>query len=334
MIHRFQPIQPQAPEKPRWRLRLSVAFAVGGVTAMLCWWGGVEAPIAYFCLAACFIVSVSQQCDIEQKFVPVTRAGNWLQAMCNEWRIIRRGILFYRDNKEGPCLFLPWKSIQEVSISEGIISLWNAETNTFYPLPADEDKQQRLLSFIRLQIEQHKESGKSDASFEKCVHCTGSPIHIPAMPFVIPALPFFCFGLLCPFIFPGAYIACLFFFLFGASCAAMGHSELEENFSMASYMGEELRRTRRGIIIRDEEGITSFIPWSAFEEGIITAADSVFLRQRGNQAGIALAQESGYMPIPIARRYTKRHRWLRRIGRFALILVAAALGLIWCTLWS
>ncbi len=118
----------------------------------------------------------------------------------------------------------------------------------------------------------------------------------------------------------------------GASFATAGHYELEENFEMASYLGEEVRRTRRGLVTRSDEGITSFIPWTSMEEGIITPADSIILRRRGKPYGIVLTHKDSPLPVPIIRCYTKLHRRMQYIARFALIVSSAALGAAWLAL--
>ncbi len=332
MIHRFERREVASPEKPRWGLRLLVAAGLGSIAALLAWWCSDSSPALFFCIGAGFCLTCLRQFDIEMKYYPPSRAGNTLEERCNEWRITRRGVLLYRDDKQGCCLFLPWENLQEASEGEEGILLWNEETDTFFCLPVEPADRDALLQLAQARIKRHKKLRKEPVAYEKQVFLTGAPFDIPLCPFLLTALPWFLLGLATPFLFPAHEGACLFIFVLGASAATTGHYELEENFEMAAYVGEEVRRTRRGLVARSEEGFTSFIPWAAMEEGTITAADSVFLRLRGKPYGIVLTHKDTPLPVPIIRRYTKIHRWMRHIARFALIVSSAALGAVWLAL--
>lgn len=335
MIHRFQSGVPEPPYKPNWWLRLTVAVATGGGIALpaWCWFSADFIPV--FWISAWFILSMCLNGDIERKYTPVGTAGKWLEQQCNVWRITRQGILLYHDIRQGPCLLLPWQTLPEARIQEGCIQVRDDETDTLYKLPAEEDALATLLSHIQSRIEQHRASRKPAASFEKGIWFMGDTLNLPTLPFVLTALPWFFFGLLYPFIYPDSWLTCILFFVFGASCATSGRYEPEEDFCCENYLGGEVRRSRRGIIIRTEEGSsTYFIPWTAFDEGTATSRDSVFLRLKGEQRGFVLAYSSGYMPIPITRRFTRFHRRILNLGRFALILAAMAAGMLWCALWN
>lgn len=335
MIHRFQPGVPEPPCKPNWRLRLTVASATGGLIALpaWCWFGASFIPI--FWIGAWFILYMCLDSDIERKYAPVVTAGNWMKQQCNVWRITRQGILLYHDTRKGPCLHLPWATLLEARIQDGCIQVRDDETDILYRLPADEDAQATLLPLIQSRIEQHRASRKPAADFEKGVWFMGSPLNLPALPFMLTALPWFFFALLCPFLYPDSWFTCMLFFVFGASCATSGRHEPEEEFCCENYLGGEVHRTRRGIVIRSEEGSTTyFIPWTAIDEGTASSRGSVFLRMKGEQICLVLACDSGYIPIPITRRFTKWHRRIHNLGRFALILAAMAAGMLWYTLWN
>ena len=334
MIHRYHPVGKSSPPSPDWPRRLAVALVCSGVVARLAWWGGANAPMACFLLTCFFFLSVFRLSDISEKYAPESRAGNMLDSQCNAWRLTRHGILLYRDNRQGPCLCLPWQALQTADLQDVYIRLWNEKTDTFYMLPAEKGDIAGLLHRIRAQITKHASDKNAPVPSGPGVYFMSTPWNIPLFPFIVTALPWFIFGLLSPVIFPGAVLVCLLFFAIGASIATMGHHDLEEDFCRENYVGHELRRTRRGIIVRSEDGFTCFIPWAAMEEGIVTSAQSVFLRMRGEQAGLVLSQSDGFMPIPIVQRYATCNRRMRNIARIILVLAAAVAGLIWCSLWN
>lgn len=103
---------------------------------------------------------------------------------------------------------------------------------------------------------------------------------------------------------------------------------------METYVGDEIRRSRRGLITRTGEGITIFISWEDMEEAIITAADSVFLTIRGERHGLVLTERTGYMTVRISRRYTKIHGRLRWAGRLVVVFATLITGFLWHALWN
>ena len=268
------------------------------------------------------------------KYAPATRARDYLSGKCNAWRLIRSGILLYREGKPGLCIFLPWASLKEARGVDVGISLWNEETDTFFTLPTNGDNKESILLRIQHQIEEHKATRKEGGTYEKAVYLMSSPLAIPVFPCVVVALPWFILGAASPVLFPGSAAICGLFLALGSSFATASHYELEEDFLMETYVGDEARRSRRGIVTRTDEGITIFIPWEDMEDATITAADSVFLKMRGEGVGLVLTNLDGQMPVRIARRYTRIHRWICNIGRFALVFASTIAGMLWHTLWN
>lgn len=334
MIHRFQPIAPSRSYKPNWPLRLAIATVLGSLAALICWWSGGAHPAAWFCSAACFSLSICLLLDIEWKYAPFSRPGDYLNEKCNAWRLIRSGILLYREGKPSLCVFLPWASLQEARMADNGISLWNEETDTFFMLPIDDDDKGATLLRIQSRIEENRADTEETETYEKAAFFMSSPLNIPVLPCVLTALPSFILGVAAPFLFPGSPSFCALFLAMGASFATSSHYSLEEDFSMASYVGEEVRRTGRGVITRTSEGITFYIPWKDMEEATITDAESVFLKMRGELCGLVLTTLDGHLPVQIAHRYTKIHRWMRNIGRLALVFASTIAGLVWYAVWN
>lgn len=333
MIHRFQPTPASSPG-PNWPLRIAIAAATGTLAALTCWCSGGAYPAAWFCGAACFALSVCLHLDIQTKYAPHSRAADWMQHQCNAWQLSRHGVLIYRAEKPGLCIFLPWASLKEARVVDVGISMWNEETDTFFTLPTNGDNKESILLRIQHQIEEHKATRKEGGTYEKAVYLMASPLAIPVFPCVIVALPWFILGAASPVLFPGSAAICGLFLALGSSFATASHYELEEEFLMATYVGDEVRRSRRGIVTRTDEGITIFISWEDMEEAFITAADSVFLKIRGEQHGFVLTERTGYMPVRITRRDTKIHRWLRWTGRLVVVFAALIAGFLWHALWN
>lgn len=335
MIHRFHRRAPEPPAPPRWRLRLAVSSGIGGIVALPVWcFGDTGSPAVWFSIVTGFILSILQTSDIAQKYVSHARAGNWVEERCNTWRPCRRGILIYGEEKDSPSLFLPWASLHDANVRSDTIYLEDSEADTFYSLPSDSAEIEAELAYIRQQIRQHQGITSLAGSAGDAVFCMASPYHVPFLPFLLAALPWFIVGAIIPFIFPGEEAACFFICAFGASLATVGHYNLEEDFCTDCYLGDEVRRTKRGVITRTENGITSFIPWAILEEAIATDSDCVFLRAQGEKHGITLSQSGRYQPVPITRRYRKIHRLTRNLGRLLFVFLAAAASALWCNWWS
>lgn len=334
MIHRFQPIPPSCPDKPNWPLRLAISAALGLLAGLLCWCCGGVHPAAWFCGAACFTLSSCLHLDIEMKYAPDTRAGDYLSGKCNAWRLIRSGILLYREGKPGLCIFLPWASLQEARMADDGISLWNEETDTFFLLPIAGSEKETTLLLIQGQITEKRVDVEEKEAYEKAVFFMGAPFNIPVLPCALTALPWFILGAISPFLFPESAPICFVFLAFGSACATASHYDLEEDFLSTSYVGDEVRRTRSGIITRTDGGLTFYIPWDDMDDATITALDSVFLKMRGERVGLVLTNLDGQMPVRIARRYTRIHRWICNIGRLALVFASAIAGFLWHTLWN
>ena len=334
MIHRFQPIPPSCPYKPNWPLRLTITAALGLLAGLLCWCCGGAHPAAWFCGTACFTFSICLQQDIEMKHAPDTRAGNYLSGKCNAWRLIRSGILLYRESKPVLCIFLPWASLQEARMAADGISLRNEETDTFFLLPIAGSKKETTLLLIQGQIAENRVDEEKTGAYEKAAFFMGAPFHIPVLPCALTALPWFIVGAIAPCLFPESAIICAAFLALGSSAATACHCDLEDDFLSENYVGDEVRRTRRGIITRTVSGVTFYIPWDDMEAATITALDSVFLKMRGERVGLVLKNLDGQMPVRIARRYTRIHRWICNIGRVALVFASAIAGLLWYALWK
>ena len=268
------------------------------------------------------------------KYAPTARAGNYLSGKCNAWRLLRSGILLYREGKPGLCIFLPWASLQEARMADEGISLWNEETDTFFLLPIAGSEKETTLLLIQGQITENRVDVEEKEAYEKAAFFMGAPFNIPVLPCALTALPWFIVGAIAPFLFPESAIICAAFLALGSSAATACHCDLEEDFLSENYVGDEVRRTRRGIITRTDGGLTFYIPWDDMDDATITASDSVFLKMRGERIGLVLTNLDGQMPVRIARRYTRIHRWICNIGRVVLVFASAIAGFLWYAQWN
>lgn len=319
--------------RPNWWGRLAYAFLVGGLVGLVAWWG--DGPfLSTFITGALFILSSLKITDDECALGASARAGNWLQLLCRYWRCTRRGILFYRTDKPGPSLMLPWESLESAWLLDDNILVENEEDDTSYAMPIDAAQRDSVLAHIQQQIAEHKTEPQEEDSYEKSVFFMHSPHCLSKWSYVKVSSPWLVVGLLSPFIWPDEMFTSALFFALGVSMGLSWLSEIEDRFCTENYMGEETRRSKRGVIIRMSRGIRCFIPWACMAEATAMRTDCTFLCLKESQDGICLNGQDNALPIPITRHYLNSPSWLRMTVGVVCVLVAAIAGFVWYQLWQ
>lgn len=333
MIYPLPETQETNPPRPNWWGRLAYAFLVGGLVGLLAWWG--DGPfLSTFITGALFILSSLKITDDECALSASARAGNWLQLLCRYWRCTRRGILFYRTDKPGPSLMLPWESLESAWLLDDNILVENEEDDTSYALPIDAAQRDSVLAHIQQQIAEHKTEPQEEDSYEKSVFFMHSPHCLSKWCYVKVSSPWLVVGLLSPFIWPDEMFTSALFFALGVCMGLSWLSEIEDRFCTENYMGEETRRSKRGVSIRMSRGIRCFIPWACMAEATAMRTDCTFLCLKESQDGICLNGQDNALPIPITRHYLNSPSWLRMTVGVVCVLVAAIAGIIWYQLWQ
>lgn len=328
MIYPLPETQETNPPSPNWWGRWAVALLVGSLVGLVAWW--CDGPFqSSFIMGVLFILSSLKISDDECTLGASARAGNWLQLLCRYWRCTRRGILFYRTDKPGPSLMLPWESLASAGAQDNGILVEDAENDTFYALPIDAAQRDSVLAHIQQQIAEHKTEPQEEGTYEKSVFYMHSPHCLSKWRYVKESSPWLVVGLLSPFIWPDEMLTCCLFFALGVTMGISWLSEIEDRFCTENYMGEETRRSKRGVSIRMSRGIRCFIPWACMAEATAMRTDCTFLCLKESQDGICLNGQDNALPIPITRRYLNSPSWLRMAAGVACLLVAAIAGIVW-----
>ena len=333
MIYPLPETQETNPPRPNWWGRLAYAFLVGGLVGLVVWWG--DGPfLSTFITGALFILSSLKITDDECALGASARAGNWLQLLCRYWRCTRRGILFYRTDKPGPSLMLPWESLESAWLLDDNILVENEEDDTSYALPIDAAQRDSVLAHIQQQIAEHKTEPQEEDSYEKSVFFMHSPHCLSKWCYVKVSSPWLVVGLLSPFIWPDEMFTSALFFALGVCMGLSWLSEIEDRFCTENYMGEETRRSKRGVSIRMSRGIRCFFPWACMAEATAMRTDCTFLCLKESQDGICLNGQDNALPIPITRHYLNSPSWLRMTVGVVCVLIAVIAGIIWYQLWQ
>lgn len=332
MIYPLPETQETNPPSPNWWGRWAVALLVGSLVGLVARW--CEGPfLSPFIMGVLFILSALKISDDEWPPGTSARAGNGLQLLCRYWRCTRRGILFYRTDKPGPSLMLPWESLTSARQMNDDIVVEDEEDDTFYALPIDAAQRDSVLAHIQQQIAGHKTGRQEEDSFERAVHFMHSPHCLSRWSYMKVSIPWLVAGLLSPFIWPDEMFTSALFSSLGVTMGISWLSETEDRFCTESYMGEETRRSKRGVSIRMSSGIRCFIPWACMAEATAMQATCTFLRLKESQDGICLNGQDNSLPIPITRHYLNTRSWIRMAARIMSLLVSAAAGIIWYQLW-
>ena len=316
-----------------WWGRLAIAFLVGSLVGLVVWW--CDGPFqSSFIMGVLFILSSLKISDEECALGASARAGNWLQLLCRYWRCTRRGILFYRTDKPGPSLMLPWESLESAWLLDDNILVEDEENDTLYALPIDAALRDSVLAHIQQQIAEHKTEPQEEASYEKAVFFMHSPHCLSKWRYVKESSPWLLAGLLSPFIWPDEIYTCGLFFALGVGMGLNWLIEIEDRFYPEYYMGEETHRSKRGVSIRMSRGIRCFIPWACMAEATAMRTDCTFLCLKESEDGICLNGQDNSLPIPITRRYLNYRYWVRMTVGVVCVLVATIAGIIWPQLWQ
>ncbi len=320
------------PVMKKWGIWFGVTAGAGALGTWLYPWETLASCVASFCIGVGFVLSCVCYSEVYFRHASATRAGDWLQELCSAWHFTHRGILLYSKAAAAPVLFLPWESICHVTSKDGAIWLEDEVNDSFYQLTVSAQEQESALERIRQQVEKHRHLHKEDEDISAPVFCARSPFSVPVLPFVKMGSPWLLAGIICPFI-PGMEMGiCCICFVLAAAVAVSGVSELDDDFCMEYYMGEELRRTKRGIIVRMNGGITCFLPWSSMGECIRLTEETVFLRLNGTHDGIICRGQE--VPLPVTRHYGRWQRWSRRCISVGLALLSLVLGVVWWSVWA
>ena len=332
MIYPLPETQETNPPSPNWWGRWAVALLVGSLVGLVAWW--CDGPFqSSFIMGVLFILSSLKISDDECTLSASARAGNWLQLLCRYWRCTRRGILFYRTDKPAPSLMLPWESLASAWLLDDNIIVEDEGNDTLYALPIDAALRDSVLAHIQQQIAENKVEHQEEDSFENAVYFMLSPHCLPRWRYVKVFIPWLAAGLLSPFIWSDEMFTSALFFSFGACMGLSWFSEIEDQFCTENYMGEETRRSKRGVSIRMSRGIRCFIPWDCMAEATAMQATCTFLRLKESKDGICLNGQDNSLPIPITHHYLNTRSWLRMTARVMSLLVSVAAGIVWYQLW-
>ena len=332
MIHVIPENWQATPAKPNWRKNCGVALLAGGLTGLLFWCLTGHFSSA-FTITTGLVLSSMWADSISSPYAHASRAGNWLEHSCTHWRSTRRGILIYCHQKPMPCLFLPWESLHTARPCKNGITLEDATNDTFYELPVAESQQTECLARIQECIRLHHTGSQQDETVCKPVYYLMSPHLLPTWKHLKYPLPWVALGLLCPFFWPGEIIPCVLSFALAGSIGSMTLTDFEDDWGTETYMGEEIRRSKRGVSLCMNGGARCFIPWSSLTEGTQLEDQHAFLQLQGSTFGIILAATNGSIPIPLTRLFLKRHRLVRKLGRLAITFLFLAAGVLWFCWW-
>ena len=333
MIHHYNGQAAPDASKPNWWLRLGVILLCSTLIGLLyLWLGGYF--IIPFVWTATFLLCLMRGIDLTESYSPHIRFTDWLHCRCNSWRCTRRGILLHCDDAPGPALFLPWNGIFSVTTRENGIFLDSAETDERYFLPCSGAEKEAEAAHIAEQMSKHGKHIPAEEEYKRAAFFTSSPFDIPCLPFLKTATPCVLLSLLYPWLPESGLQGCLLCFALTASLASTWHEDIEEKYCPEYYIGEKIRQSKRGLVIRQESGGTCCLPWSCIAEHVRTGKQNAFLRMHGCKDGLLLKAGADEIPLPVSRSYMTNHRWLHRVARFALILLAAAAGLLWWVLWN
>ncbi len=332
MIHPIPEDWPTPPAKPDWRKNCGIALLAGGLVGLL-FWCFTDCFSSAFTITAGLVLNCMWVERIDSAYAYGYRIGNLMAHSCTRWRCTRRGVLIYCLHEAMPCLFLPWESLHAAAPCKNGIMLEDEVNDTFFELPLDEHLQAEYLAHIQECIRLHHTGTEPDETVCKPVYYIMSPHRFPTWKHLIYALPWVSLGLLSPVFWPGEIIPCLVCFGLAGSFGSHALIDFEDEWGAETYAGEETRRSRRGISLRMYGGIRCFIPWSCATEGTQLEDNHVFLQQRGSHFGIILADNNGSIPLPLTRRFLKRHRLVRKLGHLALIILLMSTATLWACWW-
>ena len=333
MIHPIPENWSASPAKPNWWKRCGIALLAGAFTGLLFWC--FTGRFSSACIITTgLILSGMGLSRVEERLEYGNRAGNWLAVFCTHWRCTRRGILLYSQHEPGPCLFLPWESLHAAKPCENGISLEDAANDTFYELPLAASMQSDYLERIQKFIRLHHVATMQDDSICKPVYYLMSPHLLTIRLHFILALPWIVLGLLSPIFWPGEIVACALCFTLGASIGSSFLTDFEDDWGDGEfYIGEETSRSRRGVSLRMDGGIRSFIPWRCATEGTQLEGQNAFLQLRGGIFGILLSDKDNSIPVPLTRRFLKRHRLARKFCRLVIFILFVIFAVLWPCWW-
>lgn len=329
MIHPIPENSHSPQAKPNWRKRCAITLLTSTIVASLFWSLAGSFTSAFIITTVC-ILSLMWAVDSPPFNTTYNHGGNWLASHCRHWRLTHRGILLYNCNAPGPCLFLPWCAIHSATLQKNNILLEDASNNTFYELPIAENMQSEYLAHIQKQLTPHHDETRQKNTIHRPIFYMWSPHQLHFLHHIKCAIPMLILGFSCPFFWPGEIVPCLLCLGLAGSLGTLPLTEFEDAFCPENYLGEEIRRSKQGIHIRMDNGILCFIPWSFLDKGTQMEDNTAFLQQRNGIYGICIEKSSAGIPIPLTRRFLKRHRWTRRLIVFSLVFLLIVIAFIWC----
>lgn len=288
--------------------------------------------MGFFLTGASFIISLFMVERIMQQLCPPCS----IQQQCNTWKLSRTGILLYSGSTaDFPCFFIPWGSIGHACrVDDGIIIAEHDDFNSFY-LPAEHELAESTLTRILQKIPpRHSEEPFNEADGVFFMH---EPERPGIRPFLKIGIPYLIVGLLLPVLlpeYPGVTklsIACI---VFAGAIVITGPYNFLDEFEVDTFIGNEQRRTRRGIHVKAPTGWRYFLPWSHISECLSVNNQIYFLKLRGSPKGICISSADRPIPISVSRQVKIRAGWKQLLIDSCLVFLLLVASLIWGEYWS
>lgn len=327
MIHR---LTEQAESRRSVILTWSIASLVLGlITGGIAWCKDCSF-LLFFAVGAAFGLSICWDTYISERGLP---KWDGIQQYCPHWRKTRTGILLYGDAPESPGIFLPWLSLGSATRTENGILLETKDCIHIH-LPAEPETAEQELARICPQLT----PGYIDdePTVQNPAFLQNSP-EVPGISaFLKVGMLWLTTGLLLPFIptdEPGIMPLCICCFGMAALFVLFGHSDFRDEYDVDTWLGSELRHTRRGLHIQGPSGWLYFQPWTGISECLELDTQEYFLKLYNSSKGINIGSEGKILPFSVARRVKVKPRRWRTVLNYTLCVLFVLLGLAWWHYW-
>ena len=324
MIHR---LTEQAESRRSVILTWGIATLVFGLITGGIGWSKECSFLLCFAPGAGFGLSICWSTYIADKGLP---KWDGIQQYCPHWRRTRAGILLYGDAPDSPGIFLPWLSIAKATRTEDGILL---ETKDCIPLHLPAAADEALTSIQSLLTPGFNDD---DASVTNPAYLQNTPEAPGIGAYLKVGLPWLAAGLILPFI-PtdekGLMLLCIWCFSASALFVLFGHDDFRDEYDADTFLGSELRHTRRGLHIQGLSGWHYFQPWAGISECLELDTQEYFLKLYDSAKGINIGRMGKILPFPVDRRIKVKPRRWRTILNYGLCTLIVLLGLAWWHYW-